>query len=144
MLYKLTLITLAFWWGAFTFLAAVVIPIGANILGSQLEMGFITQQVTNELNFLGMLVFMIYAYYTKHITDSSQYLFYNFTAALLIGGQLFLFLMHYHLTDLMDFVHRKIPHPLTFHSLHRAYMITNVIIWAVVSVLLFKLLQRER
>ena len=43
----LLLIGLMFWQGGFLFYAAVVVPVGTRVLGSETEQGFITQSVTN-------------------------------------------------------------------------------------------------
>ena len=48
----LVLIALFFWQGGFTFYAAVVVPVGQQVLHSHLRQGFVTQQVTNYLNLL--------------------------------------------------------------------------------------------
>src|SRR5258708_34600224 len=49
----LAVAALMFWQGGFTFYAAVVVPIGQNVLGSHLEQGFITREVTWYLNIAG-------------------------------------------------------------------------------------------
>src|SRR6266540_2071258 len=49
----LVLVALMFWQGGFTFYAAVVVPVGQEVLGSHLQQGFITRQVTNYLNLAG-------------------------------------------------------------------------------------------
>ncbi len=140
MLYKITVLSLAIWWGMFAFFAFVVIPIGGQAVDSSFDMGVITHSLAHELNFFGMLVFIIYAYYTKSLPQSPQQLFYNLTAAILIGGQLFLFLMHYHIEDLLDTVHRKINYILTFHDLNFVYRITCLVLWVVVTGTVAKML----
>ena len=47
------ILLLAVWWGGFTFYALVVVPTGHQVLRSKVRQGFITQQVTNQLNVLG-------------------------------------------------------------------------------------------
>lgn len=49
----LVLAALFFWQGGFTFYAAVVVPIGQQVLRSHLRQGFITRQVTYYLNLSG-------------------------------------------------------------------------------------------
>jgi hypothetical protein len=49
----LVLVVLMFWQGGFTFYAAVVVPVGQDVLGSHRHQGFITQRVTNYLNLAG-------------------------------------------------------------------------------------------
>jgi hypothetical protein len=53
---------LMFWQGGFTFYAAVVVPIGTDILGGALEQGFITRRVTNYLNLAGAVALPILAW----------------------------------------------------------------------------------
>lgn len=47
------LLTLMFWQGGFTFYAAVVVPVGTEVLGSATDQGWITRQVTAYLNLAG-------------------------------------------------------------------------------------------
>jgi hypothetical protein len=54
----LVIAALMFWQGGFTFYAAVVVPIGTEVLGSRLEQGYITRQVANYLNLSGALALL--------------------------------------------------------------------------------------
>ena len=49
----LVLAALLFWQGGFTFYAAVVVPVGRDVLGSHRAQGFVTRRVTNYLNLAG-------------------------------------------------------------------------------------------
>ena len=49
----LVLAAFAFWQGGFTFYAAVVVPVGTEVLGSSMEQGSITRRVTVYLNMAG-------------------------------------------------------------------------------------------
>jgi hypothetical protein len=49
----LVLSALLFWQGGFVFYAAVVVPIGQEVLTSGTTQGFITRRVSNWLNFAG-------------------------------------------------------------------------------------------
>lgn len=42
------------WQGGFVFYAGVVVPIGTDVLGSPLDQGLVTQQVTDWLNLIGL------------------------------------------------------------------------------------------
>src|ERR1700676_581956 len=46
---------LAVWWGGFTFYSVVVVHTGHRVLRSKVRQGFITQQVTRQLNVLGIV-----------------------------------------------------------------------------------------
>src|SRR5437764_1383870 len=58
----LVLLTLMFWQGGFTFYAAVVVPIGTEILGSAEEQGWITRRVTVFLNLAGAIALGVLAW----------------------------------------------------------------------------------
>src|SRR6478609_2168075 len=49
----------AFWLVGFTFYSAVVIHVGARVLGSQLRQGLITQRVTDWLNLAGAIALAV-------------------------------------------------------------------------------------
>jgi hypothetical protein len=49
----LVLVALMFWQGGFTFYAAVVVPLGQEVLGSHFKQGRITRRVTVYLNLAG-------------------------------------------------------------------------------------------
>jgi hypothetical protein len=55
-----TVLLLAMWMGGFTFYALVVIPTATKVLGSIRLAGFITQQVTNWLNLIGVAVILFF------------------------------------------------------------------------------------
>jgi len=49
----LLLLSLMVWQGGFVFYGAVVVPVGAEVVGSHRVQGFVTQRVTNYLNAAG-------------------------------------------------------------------------------------------
>ena len=53
------LLIFAVWMGGFTFYTLIVIPTGGKVLGSERDVGFITQQVTNWLNWIGLLALLV-------------------------------------------------------------------------------------
>ncbi len=55
----LCLLGLSVWMGGFTFYSAVVIPVLHESLGS-LETGYVTQRVTDYLNYIGVVVVLIW------------------------------------------------------------------------------------
>jgi hypothetical protein len=134
---QLKTIILSIWWGAFTFYAGVVVPVGMRVLGSHTEMGFITQQVINYLNIFSLIVFLIYAYLLKNEEVKKDNLVEEITVISLIGFQLLLFLLHSYQTDLLDFVQHKVLDFDRFYLLHRIYLIVESIIWVTVSGLIF-------
>src|SRR5437588_13086980 len=66
------LAALMFWQGGFTFYAAVVVPVGQEELGSHLQQGFITRQVTNYLNLSGAAALVLLAWDVLVSRDGSK------------------------------------------------------------------------
>ncbi len=133
---QLKIIALSIWWGAFTFYAGIVVPLGMRVLGSHTEMGFITQQVTIYLNVFSLIIFLLYAYCLHNEAFTENKLVEEITAISLIGFQLLLFLLHYYQTDLLDFENHKIVNRENFYLLHRIYLIVEALIWLVVCLLI--------
>jgi hypothetical protein len=134
----LKIIALSLWWGAFTFYAGIVVPVGMNVLGSHTEMGFITQQVTVYINVFSLILFLFFAYCLKNEEFKKGKLVEEITTISLIGFQLLLILLHNSQTDLLDFENHKIINRDNFYLLHRIYLIVESLIWLVVSVLIVK------
>jgi hypothetical protein len=57
----IVLAAFAFWQGGFTFYAAVVVPIGTDVLGSVSEQARITRRVTVAMNLAGLAAIVIFA-----------------------------------------------------------------------------------
>jgi hypothetical protein len=57
----LVLAALMFWMGGFTFYAAVVVPIGTDVLESAAEQARITRRVAPEINRAGLVALAIFA-----------------------------------------------------------------------------------
>jgi hypothetical protein len=135
---SIKIIILSIWWGAFTFYAGIVVPLGMNLLGSHIKMGFITQQVTKYINIFSLIIFVLFAYCLKNEKFIKNKLVEEIAVVSLIGFQLLLFLLHNYQTDLMDFENYKILNQDNFYMLHRIYLIVEALIWLVVSVLIVK------
>jgi hypothetical protein len=61
----LTVLILAMWMGGFTFYALVVIPTATMVLGSVRQVGFITEQVTNWINLIGIVAILFFLWNIK-------------------------------------------------------------------------------
>src|SRR5947209_1543756 len=57
----LVLAALMFWIGGFTFYAAIVVPIGTDVIGSKAGQGEITRQVAPDINWSGAVALAIFA-----------------------------------------------------------------------------------
>lgn len=134
----LKIATLLTWWGAFTFYAVIVVPVGMKVLGSHTQMGFVTQEVTKYLNGISLILFIIYANSLRNHEFSEAVLIEQIVSFSLIGFQILLFIIHYFLTDLLDFKHHLVLNPEKFYVFHRVYLIIETLIWLVVSGLLIK------
>ena len=55
----LVIAAIAWWLGGFTFYSGVAIPMGVQVLGTHRAVGFITERVTNWLNFGGVIALTI-------------------------------------------------------------------------------------
>jgi RsiW-degrading membrane proteinase PrsW (M82 family) len=133
---QLKITALSIWWGAFTFYAGIVIPLGMKVLGSHTEMGFITQKVTIYINIFSLIIFVFYAYCIKNQEFTKNIFLEEIVAISLIGFQLLLFLLHNYQTNLLDFENHKIINYNNFYFLHRIYLIVETLIWLVVSFLM--------
>ena len=94
---KIALIVLSIWWGAFTFYAGIVIHVGMKVLGSHTEMGFITQEVTNYINYYSLPTFVFVTYIFRQ-----EKCFFRL-GILLIFLQISLFILHKKLFQTLDF-----------------------------------------
>jgi hypothetical protein len=133
---KITLLSI--WWGMFTFYAGIVVPVGMKVLGSHTQMGFVTQQVALYLNVFSGMIFVAYGLCLKKTPIQNHSLIEEILIITVFGFQCLLFLLHFYLTDLLDFNKRVIYNSALFNLLHRIYLIVDTIIWLVVSGLLLK------
>ena len=122
---------LAMWLGALAFYAGVVVEVGANVLGSHTEFGFITRQVTIWLNAAGTAVSLILLA-DLSIRKGRRLVRGQWFLWLLIGGsQLTLWILHPWLDALLDPSTRSIFDGFgeVFYSRHRIYLWVSAIQW---------------
>lgn len=135
----LVLLTLMFWQGGFTFYAAVVVPIGTEILGSAEEQGWITRQVTVFLNLSGAIALGVLAWDVASGGDTNRrrrqlrWL----TWGLMVVTLLLLVSWHGQLENLLNLDEHRILDRRGFRSLHRRYLWTSTVQWAGDLVALF-------
>ena len=132
----LVLAALAFWLGGFTFYAAVVVPIGTDVLRSALDQGMITRRVVFWLNVSGACA---------QVVLLADVLVCSWRCRAGLGGWLFLarlglwlflaaaqaalFLLHRHLDAMIDPVAVTISDETAFHLAHRVYLWLQTVQW---------------
>ena len=124
---KIAFILLIIWWGAFSFYAGIVIPVGMNVLGSHIKMGFITQEVSNYLNYFGLPIFLFSSYIFR-----TEKWFFRF-GILLVFLQIILFVLHIKLDYLLDFQLFSIKFKSIFYPFHRIYLLISTLIWLLIT-----------
>ncbi len=114
----------AFWQGGFTFYAAVVVPIGRQVLGSAKEQGFITRQVTVYMNLAGGCALALFAWDIAGAKDPAAWrrrlrwvTWLGMVLALAI-----LFWLHPHLDQMLDPETWGIFDRPNFRTYHRWYL----------------------
>jgi hypothetical protein len=127
----LALAALFFWQGGFTFYASVVVPVGQEVLGSHLEQGFITRQVTGWLNLSGVIALVFVAGESFLARDPSiwrrrgRMALWLVMAATLAG----LFVLHARLNLFLDPAEHTLDNRSAFRPLHRLYLWIQTVQW---------------
>ena len=122
----------AVWFGGFTFYAVVVVPTGHHVLRSKVRQGFITQQVTNELNLLGVVTVAALAWQVVAMRRAKSRRWFRVATiswAALAVTLAVLFWLHPHLDALLDPVARSVVDDDKFYALHRWYLIVATAQW---------------
>ena len=129
----LAVLLLAVWWGGFTFYALVVVPTGHSVLRSKVRQGFITQQVTNQLNVLGAVTLALLLWQcaaTRRETDSPAWFRTAAISWVVLAVTLaLLFWLHPRLDALLDAEHRSVIDDTKFYALHRIYLVVATVQW---------------
>ena len=129
----LAVAALALWWGGFTFYALVVVPTGHHVLRSKVRQGFITQEVTNKLNIVGVvaLLLLLWELIAARRNGSSPALArvaWSSWAGLAITLATLTW-MHPRLDSLLDPVNRIVTDDSGFYEWHRLYLIVATVQW---------------
>jgi hypothetical protein len=127
----LVLAALFFWQGGFTFYAAVVVPVGQEVLASHRRQGFITRRVTNYLNLAGAAALLPLAWDAAGRDGCAHRRRLRWACwagmALTLGA---LFWMHGRLDALLDPETRSILDRHAFRPWHRLYLWVSTVQWA--------------
>ena len=119
------------WLGGFTFYAAVVIPTAQHVLGTHLEVGFITQQVTHWLNLgAGLTILALAAnlwLLKRNGVLGMRPL--GITWSVLVVSLIILLVLHPRLDRFLDETEHEVSHRADFYGWHRAYLIVATIQW---------------
>jgi hypothetical protein len=132
----------ALWWGGFGFYAARVVFIGHAVLKSRIRQGFITERVTGELNWLGLLTlaFVGWEFIASRQSIRRRIAWLAWAAALL--ATLSLFALHAQLAATLDFSARSVTDDDRFYGLHRFYLLVAAAQWLAGLICLVSLLRR--
>jgi hypothetical protein len=127
----LVVAALMFWQGGFTFYAAVVVPVGQDVLGSHREQGFITRQVTNYLNLTGAVALLPLAW-DAAVSGDPVARWRRLRWAAWLGMALILGLLvwlHLHMDELLDPEAHRLFNPQLFRVEHRGYLWASTLQW---------------
>ena len=134
------LVALMFWQGGFMFYGSVVITVGAQVLGSELEQGFVTQSVTNYLNIAGAVCLAIWG--VALWREKTTWLDWTLWLGLILSLAA-LAVLHSRMDQRLEFD----SHIVTgkgFYSLHRVYLTISTGQWLASLALLWLTLNRWR
>jgi len=128
----LVLLSVALWFGRFTFYSLVVIHTGHRVFGSRVEVGFLTQEVTRWLNLIGLPTLLLWLWNVFAGWRSQERLTrigLLSTLTIIAGVQISLFALHPAIDRRLDPETHTIVHKAQFKSLHLLYMNLSTIQW---------------
>ena len=122
---------LMFWQGGFTFYAAVVVPVGQEVLGTHFKQGRITRRVTVYLNLAGAAALLPLAWDAAASADRAALLRRLRWLALggMAAGLALLFWLRPQLDELIDLQMGYIPERKAFRVGHRWYLWISTVQW---------------
>jgi hypothetical protein len=128
----LAIAAVIFWLGGFTFYAAVVVPVGQDVLGSHVAQGMITRLVTNYLNLACAIALLPLAWDLLAARDpcSARRLGRWLSWAGILGFLAILLWLHPQLEALLDVDEVRVIDSKNFRPLHRWYLWLSTFQWA--------------
>jgi hypothetical protein len=136
------LISLMFWQGGFMFYGGVVVPVGAKVLGSESEQGFITQAVTNYLNGAGAVCLIIWLEHLWHERRSGVLPLEWYVWGIATLSLCVLVTTHYQMDRLLNIGSKTILDYAAFGRYHKLYILTSSLQWIASLVMLLLTLFR--
>lgn len=136
----LVFITFALWQGGFAFYGGFVVPIGAKILGSDTQQGFITQSVTIRLNGIGVICIVLCAAALCIAPADRPKLRWGLWSILAITLLLLIYI-HRLMDSYLDFEQLDVRNSTAFHYWHRIYLSLSTLQWFASLVLIWELLR---
>jgi len=116
------LAALGFWIGGTTFYALVVVPSGTRVFGGT-EQGFLTEQVTRELNWIGVVSLVILLPGVRRSWSLAA------TWLVLAATVAALFALHPRVAIYLNHVDQSVTDYTQFYAWHRYYLIATTIQW---------------
>lgn len=119
---------LSIWFGGFTFYAAVVVPLGSELLGKT-EQGFVTQRVTVWLNAIGLacIAVLLWEWQAGLALKRSRP---TLVMLVMLGlSSLALIVLHQMLGRLLDAETMEVINGSRFYQTHRAYLWVSILQW---------------
>ena|ERR1700722_10986132 len=126
----IVLLIFALWMGGFTFYTLIVIPTGGKVLdGGERDVGFITQQITNWLNWIGVVALAILGWNAR--VEGRGFLRWLLAVCWLAMAVTLvaLFCLHPVLDRMLDTETHQIHGGAIFFNWHRAYMAVASFQW---------------
>jgi ABC-type xylose transport system permease subunit len=127
----LTLAGLMVWQGGFLFYTAFVVPIGTEFLGTATSQGFITRQVTNQMNRCGAVALAVMVWDLAASRDPRRLRWFLRVAlfTLMVAAAVALFDLHQRLESLLDVPNERVLDRQEFRPLHRIYLWVSSAQW---------------
>lgn len=119
---------LSLWIGAIAFYGAVVVPTGAKVLGSATAQGFVTQQVTVQLNVIAMVALAALAWNVLASSRTARRPL-ALTWLVMLAAQVALFALHPYVGALLDATEHRVTDPEAFYARHRVYLMVTTGQW---------------
>lgn len=133
----------AFWLGGFVFYAAVVVPIGTDVLQSRVEQGFITRQVSYWINVSGAVALTLFALDLLMPPRRMRWGMLSLWLGMAIAQGVLMW-MHPRIDMHMDLETHRVLERTIFRPMHKIYLWTHTVQWLIGCVYLALLLRRWR